>query len=358
MSLPVGAGFLIAYYLLPTRSRSRPTRSARSGSRYWKVGPTELRILLAIGTLVLLRSPHAHVFGTPLLLFDIGGVAGIVGLLVTFLVSAVAKHAGAVSGRAAAGPQSPQRTAGRAPGTNNRSRSLLSGPREIGTLAALLQSTAWCSSPWTICSSAPRFARRRSRPAWSWLSPRSPGEILERARELKPPLAIFDLNSAKTDPIAHDYGDEGGCGACRIRAVGFVSHVRRCDDCRRTRGRYRLRHGALRIRGAARRDTARRRIRLVLITADDVRRRRGSDPRPRPADAAPILQLALGGRRRAGANQAGDAPADLLLQDPRRIQRRPAADRTPDPGRCRSSRHQRAITAARSLTPRGRAKSR
>jgi phosphatidylglycerophosphate synthase len=36
-------------------------------------GPTEIRILLAIGTLALLRSPYSHVFGYRLLLFDLGG---------------------------------------------------------------------------------------------------------------------------------------------------------------------------------------------------------------------------------------------------------------------------------------------
>ena len=88
MSLPVGAGFLIAYYLLANEIALATHALGVFRISYWKVGPTELRILLAIGTLVLLRSPHAHVFGTPLLLFDIGGVAGILALLATFLVSA------------------------------------------------------------------------------------------------------------------------------------------------------------------------------------------------------------------------------------------------------------------------------
>jgi phosphatidylglycerophosphate synthase len=36
-------------------------------------GPTEIRILLVIGTLALLRSPYSTIFGHKLLLFDVGG---------------------------------------------------------------------------------------------------------------------------------------------------------------------------------------------------------------------------------------------------------------------------------------------
>jgi hypothetical protein len=36
-------------------------------------GPTEIRILLILGTLVLLHSPYATLFGHRMLLFDLGG---------------------------------------------------------------------------------------------------------------------------------------------------------------------------------------------------------------------------------------------------------------------------------------------
>ena len=45
-------------------------------------GPTELRILLAIGNLALLHSPYATVFGHRLLLFDLGGSIGAAGMFV------------------------------------------------------------------------------------------------------------------------------------------------------------------------------------------------------------------------------------------------------------------------------------
>ena len=57
------------------------------------VGPTELRILLAIGTLALFRDPHVELgeFGA-MRLFDFGGVIAAAGLGVTLLV-AVSRNA-------------------------------------------------------------------------------------------------------------------------------------------------------------------------------------------------------------------------------------------------------------------------
>src|ERR1700734_1728834 len=43
-------------------------------------GPTEIRILLAIGCLAALRNPYAKVFGHKMLLFDLGGVIGTLGM--------------------------------------------------------------------------------------------------------------------------------------------------------------------------------------------------------------------------------------------------------------------------------------
>ena len=45
-------------------------------------GPTEIRILLIIGNLALLRSPYSTVFGHRFLLFDIGGVIAAAGMFV------------------------------------------------------------------------------------------------------------------------------------------------------------------------------------------------------------------------------------------------------------------------------------
>jgi len=54
---------------------------------------------------------------------------------------------------------------------------------------------------------------------------RTPAEILERARALKPGLVIFDLNSGKADPINTVAAMKGDGELASIRTVGFVSHV-------------------------------------------------------------------------------------------------------------------------------------
>jgi archaetidylinositol phosphate synthase len=85
----VGAGLLVAYYLLNVEIALATHTVGTFRISYWKVGPTELRILIAIGTLQLLRSPLATLFDGRYLLFDVGGVVAIVGLLATFVASAV-----------------------------------------------------------------------------------------------------------------------------------------------------------------------------------------------------------------------------------------------------------------------------
>lgn len=54
------------------------------------VGPTELRLLLIAGALRAAQSAWVEPFGyAPIRLFDLGGVAGVVGLLLAFVVSSV-----------------------------------------------------------------------------------------------------------------------------------------------------------------------------------------------------------------------------------------------------------------------------
>lgn len=56
----------------------------------FRVGPTELRIVLAVGTLYLLYKPAVHLGSLgPYMLFDVGGVVAIAGLLVAFVYSSI-----------------------------------------------------------------------------------------------------------------------------------------------------------------------------------------------------------------------------------------------------------------------------
>ena len=89
MSLPIGAGFLIAYYLLTIEIALATHTVGTFRISYWKFGPTELRILLAIGTLQLLHSTDVTLFGSRFLLFDVGGAIATASLLLTALISAI-----------------------------------------------------------------------------------------------------------------------------------------------------------------------------------------------------------------------------------------------------------------------------
>jgi phosphatidylglycerophosphate synthase len=89
MSPLVGGGFLLAYYLLMIEIALATHAVGTFRISYWKFGPTELRILLAIGTLQLLRSDTVVIFGDRYLLFDVGGLVGIVSLIFTFIASAI-----------------------------------------------------------------------------------------------------------------------------------------------------------------------------------------------------------------------------------------------------------------------------
>ena len=83
----IGAGFLLAYYLLTIEIALAAHTVGVFRISYWKMGPTEMRILLAAGTVQLLRSAEVTLFGGRYLLFDVGGVIGMVSLIATFLAA-------------------------------------------------------------------------------------------------------------------------------------------------------------------------------------------------------------------------------------------------------------------------------
>ena len=89
MNIAPGAAFLLAYYLLTIEIALATHALGTFRISYWKLGPTELRILLALGTLQLLRSPWSTIAGHRVLLFDVGTTIGAAALLATFIVAAV-----------------------------------------------------------------------------------------------------------------------------------------------------------------------------------------------------------------------------------------------------------------------------
>ena len=54
---------------------------------------------------------------------------------------------------------------------------------------------------------------------------RSPQEVLDQARALKPALVIFDLNSGKTDPVATIAALKADAALGASRVLAFASHV-------------------------------------------------------------------------------------------------------------------------------------
>jgi len=88
MSAPVAAGLLIAYLLLSLEVYLATHSLGRFQMSFFGMGPSELRILLALGNFVLLVRPSTTVLGTSFTLFDVGGMVGALGLVVAFVYSA------------------------------------------------------------------------------------------------------------------------------------------------------------------------------------------------------------------------------------------------------------------------------
>jgi len=84
----VAAAFLVAYYILSIEIYLATYCVGRFQMSFWGLGPTELRIVLATGALMLAVKPVVTVFGVQMLLFDVGGIVGAVGLTFIAIVSA------------------------------------------------------------------------------------------------------------------------------------------------------------------------------------------------------------------------------------------------------------------------------
>jgi archaetidylinositol phosphate synthase len=76
----IAFGMLIAFLMLSIEAYLATYALGRFQLSYWKFGPTEIRILLAIGNLALLHHSTVKFFGRALLLFDLGGGIAIAGM--------------------------------------------------------------------------------------------------------------------------------------------------------------------------------------------------------------------------------------------------------------------------------------
>lgn len=81
MSWPVALGFLVAYFLLSIEVYLATYTIGTFRMAYYKLGPTELRLLLAIGNVAAFLHPRTQLFGD-YLLFDVSALVAIVALAV------------------------------------------------------------------------------------------------------------------------------------------------------------------------------------------------------------------------------------------------------------------------------------
>lgn len=76
----IATGLLVAFLMLSIQSYLATHALGEFRLSFWRFGPTELRILLAIGNLALLWKPVVHLLGGEYRLFDVGGAIGLVGM--------------------------------------------------------------------------------------------------------------------------------------------------------------------------------------------------------------------------------------------------------------------------------------
>jgi len=89
MSPAVAALLLIAYFMVCLEVYLATVSLGTFKMDFMRIGPTELRILLAIGNIALLFHPMATVFGHTFKLFDVGGVIGTAGMFSVLIISTI-----------------------------------------------------------------------------------------------------------------------------------------------------------------------------------------------------------------------------------------------------------------------------
>lgn len=87
----IGIGMLVAFLVLSAESYLATYTLGHFKMSQGLFGPTEIRILLAVGNVALMRNPYATIMGHRVLLFDVGGAISVAGMFLMALVT-TAKH--------------------------------------------------------------------------------------------------------------------------------------------------------------------------------------------------------------------------------------------------------------------------
>lgn len=82
----IAIGLLIAFLMLSIQSYLATHALGEFRISFWRFGPTELRILLAVGNLALFWKPVVHLFHRQFRLFDVGGAVGLAGMALMVVV--------------------------------------------------------------------------------------------------------------------------------------------------------------------------------------------------------------------------------------------------------------------------------
>jgi len=85
----IAAGMLLCFYALSIESYLATYTTGRFHLSHGIFGPTEIRILLIVGNILVRTHPYASLGGRHLLSFDVGGAVGIAGMAVMVLSAAV-----------------------------------------------------------------------------------------------------------------------------------------------------------------------------------------------------------------------------------------------------------------------------
>lgn len=86
MNRAIAIGLLIGFFMLSIQSYLATHALGEFRISFWRFGPTELRILLAIGNVALFWKPMVHLFGNQYRLFDVGGAIGLAGMALMLVV--------------------------------------------------------------------------------------------------------------------------------------------------------------------------------------------------------------------------------------------------------------------------------
>jgi archaetidylinositol phosphate synthase len=85
----ISLGMLVAFLVLSIEAYLASYTLGEFRLSHWKFGPTEIRILLAVGNIALLRHSMIRVVGRQVRLFDLGGAIAIAGMSAMVVVSAI-----------------------------------------------------------------------------------------------------------------------------------------------------------------------------------------------------------------------------------------------------------------------------